>query len=516
MAGASDVNVTSPVLIGRDAEAARIDRALAAVGDGNGRVVVISGEAGIGKTRLIDEALGRASGGVRSLRAECLALGSAIPYLPFAELLRDLVRQVPGHTLTHIVGPARNDLARFLPEVAVVVDDTGPATRPEVVRNDETERLRLYESFLRVAERIAAEQPTAFVIEDVQWIDRASLELLAFLAHGLGSGGHSALVISVRPEEVEDKEPVLRLLAELGRGGSAERIELQPLSAESTRRLASAILGRQPSDALSQRIWVLSDGNPLFAEELLATWQRRGPAEALPPKLRDLLAARLAQVPDEVQAVLRVAAAAGRAVDDRLLTRASGLDEGPVQRAVRHAVEDHILIRSDGPGRPGYRFRHEMLRALVASQLLPEEARHIHAAYAQALAQEAPEHRNATEIANHWDAAGEAALALAAHVVAGRAAVAIFAFSQAHEHYERALELWSEVEDAETVAGESHWALLGDAASAAARAGAFERAIELSAADPGPAATWCLRTRSSWPAPACAGISGSPVTWRVR
>ncbi len=167
------------------------------------------------------------------LRCACLALGSSIPYLPFAELLRDLVRQVPGPTLTRIVGPARTELARFLPEVATIVDARGQPAGAAGGRGDEIERLRLYEAFLRVAERIAAEQPTAFVVEDVQWIDRASLELLAFLAHGLTVSGQAMLIVSVRPEEVEDREPVLRLLAELGRSNTAERIELEPLSAES-------------------------------------------------------------------------------------------------------------------------------------------------------------------------------------------------------------------------------------------------------------------------------------------
>ena len=479
MQGPSGSGVTSPVLIGRDAEASRIDRALSALAEGHGRVVVISGEAGIGKTRLIEEALTRSDERVRSLRCECLALGSSIPYLPFAELLRDLARQVPGPDLARIVGPARTELARFLPEVAAIVATRDQAAGADHGRGDEIERLRLYEAFLRVAERIAAERPTAFVIEDVQWIDRASLELLAFLAHGLTSSGHAALIVSVRPEEAEDKEPVLRLLAELGRSNTAERIELQPLSPESIRRLASTILGRQPDAAAGERIWSLSDGNPLFAEELLASWQRRGPSEALPPKLRDLLAARLAQVPADVLAVLRVAAAAGRSVDDRLLTRASGLDEGQVQRAVRSAAEDYILIRSDGPAGPGYRFHHEILRALVASQLLPGEARDIHAAYARALEEERPEHRSATEIASHWDAAGETARALSAHLVAAQAAVASFAFIEAHAHLERALVLWVDASDPESETGTSSEALLGQAASAAARAGAFPRAIEL-------------------------------------
>ena len=480
MAGTTGRDVTSPELIGREAESARIDRALASLIDGHAGLIVISGEAGIGKTRLIEEALARTDDAICVLRAECLALGSGIPYLPFAEIMRDLARQLPPHRLTHIVGPARSELARFLPEVAFAGEDDGVEARTaRNVRSDELERLRLYEAFLRVADRIAVEQPTIFVIEDVQWIDHASLELLAFLAHGLQQNDRSALIVSVRPEETEDREDVLTLLAGLGRGAAAERIELGPLSTESTRRIATAMLDEPPGDELIARIQDLSDGNPFFAEELLLAWQRRGPDAPLPPKLRDLLAARLAQVPDDVLEVLRVAAAAGRSIDDRLLTRASGLHEEHIRRAVRAAVDDYILIRSDNPVRPGYRFRHEILRALVAAQLLPAESRRIHAAYAQALTEEHAERHSATEIAYHWDAAGETAKALTASIEAGRFAATAFAFGQAHQHYERALELWSLVEGAETVAGEPYSAVLGDAAAAAASAGDFARAVEL-------------------------------------
>ena len=465
----------------REAESARLDRTLTALAEGEAGLIVISGEAGIGKTRLIDEALDRTDGRLRVLRADCLALGSSIPYLPFAEVIRDLAHQVPAHRLAHLLGPARTELARFLPELATAEPD-GEAPEPALTpaaRGNELERLRLYEAFLRLTERIAADQPTVVVIEDLQWIDLASLELLAFLAHGVRKNDQATLIVSVRPEEIEDKDRILTLLAELGRTSGAERIELGPLSTEATGRIAAAILDEPPSSELVAHVRGLSDGNPLFAEELLATWRRRGPDAPLPPKLRDLLAARLAQVPDEVLEVLRIAAAAGRSVDDRLLTRASGLDEQHVRRAVRAAVDDYILIRGEAADGPGYRFRHEILRSVVAAQVLPDQARAIHAAYAAALAEEAPARRSAAELAGHWDAAGDRERALAAHVDAGHAAVAALAFEQARTHFTRALELWELVDDPASHAAVSREELMGSAASAAARAGAFEQAVTL-------------------------------------
>jgi len=470
-------------MLGRELELAQLGRAIAGLHEGRGCVVVIGGEAGIGKTRLIEEALDRADPGLRVLRGDCLALGARIPYLPLADLLRDLTRQLPSPTLNRIIGPARADLARLLPELGTTAGTAGAdeSARRES-RSDELERLRLYEAFLRVTERIADEGPTLFVVEDVQWIDEASLELLAFLAHGLQQVGSAGLVVSVRPEEVEGRDQVLMLLAGLGRGPGTERVELGPLGPESTRRMAAAILGGQPSNELLEQVSARSDGNPLFLEQLLLAPVRSDRSTddgaAIPPKLRDLLAARLAHVPPEVLEVLRVAAAAGRTIDDRLLARASNLDEAQVSRAVRAAVDDGILIRAERLGRPAYRFRHEILRAQVAAQLLPAEARRVHAAFAQALSDE-PGGLSLSEIADHWDAAGDAIRALPAHVAAGQSAMTAFAFSRAGEHLDRALELWIDVDDPVATAGLTRVSLLGEAAAAAARSGRFLHAVAL-------------------------------------
>jgi DNA-binding CsgD family transcriptional regulator len=480
MVGVQHGSLSSPVMVGREFDVERVVRALSGLADGTASYVVISGEAGIGKSRLIDEAIARAGAGIRVVRTECLALGSRIPYLPFAELLRDLANQVPAATLTSIVGPSRAELTRFLPVLASVIGAAAEDAESELPRlGDDLHRLRMYEAFVRMAERTSADQPTVFVIEDVQWIDRASLELLSFLLHSLRPGTASSLIISVRPEAIEDHQPVLTLLADLGRSGSAERIELGPLSGDDTRRLVAEITRGQAVAGLAERIHSLSDGNPLFAEELLASSYTGAEGGALPPKLRDLLAARLAAVPDDVLAVLRVAAASGRTIDDQLLAHASELGEAQVRRAVRTAVDDHILLRVADQERAAYRFRHEILRSLVASQLLPAEGRRIHAAYARALAAEPPHRQNPTEIANHWDAAGETEQALTAHLIAGDRASQSYAYSQAHEHFERAIVLWERVSDPAAVTGRPRLALIEGAASTAARAGDFDRAIGL-------------------------------------
>ncbi len=466
--------VSSPVLVGREPEAARLARVLSDLLEHRARVVVISGEAGIGKSRLIDESLSRAAPEVRALRGECLALGSRIPYLPFAELLRDLVRQVPQAGLARTVGSARHELARLLPELAPAgsgrADDGGPPGTA-----GELDRLRLYEAFLQVAERVAAEQPTVFVIEDVQWIDSASLELLSFLAHALRQRNQAAVFISVRTEDLRADDPVMALLADLGRDASAQRIELAPLSADATERLVAAMAGESARDDAA-RIHTLSDGNPLFVEELIASDLAMADDPSVPPKLRDLLTARLSRVTPDVLAVLRVAAAAGRTVDERLLVAASGLSHDQVRRAIRVAADERLL--TSAIDRPGYRFRHEILRAIVASQLLPDEAPRVHAAYARALAEGPDAAGRAAEIAGHWDAAGQADEAFAAHLAAGRLALETYAFEEARGHWQRALELWDHIDDVATMTALPRTALLAAAASSAAKAGDLRSAID--------------------------------------
>ncbi|MFV2065175.1 MAG: AAA family ATPase, partial [Chloroflexota bacterium] len=479
MAGPQRPNVSSPVAVGRESELDSMRTVLEQLRDGQGRVVVVGGEAGIGKTRLIDDSLVAAGDSIRVMRGNCLVLGSAIPYLPFAEMLRHLIRDLSGHSIATLIGPARSELARLMPELAVPGASTSNgAPRPRL--NGEIDRLRLYEALLRVAERIAADKPTAFVIEDIQWIDPASLELLSFLAHALDHNGHASLIISVRSEAIEDGGPVLTFLADLERAATVERLELQPLSADATRRQVAAILGERPSDTLVARIHGLADGNPLFAEELVAaSSDGSGPGDALPPKLRDLVAARMAGLSDDSLAVLRVTAAAGRTIDDGLLASTTGLDEQRVESAIRDALNEHVLVLGNDPDRPSYGFRHEIMRTVVASQLLPAESARIHAAYAEALSAEPVERQNASEIALHWDGSGETTRALAAHVRAGQEAADAYAFEQAHDHYERALVLWAEVPDAETVAGRT-WPWIAErAATTAGKAGQLDRAIEL-------------------------------------
>ena len=177
--------------------------------------------------------------------------------------------------------------------------------------------------------------------------------------------------------------------------------------------------------------------------------------------------------------VLRVAAAAGRSVDAPLLARVSGMRHIDVERAIRTAVDEQILVRAPDDAAPGYRFPPRIMRTMVESRLLPDEAARIHGRYAQALGADPATRPDPAVMAYHWDAAGDARRALTAHVEAGLAAEAAYAFAEALLHLERAVALWAAVDDAEAHAGLPRFVVVQHAAGAAARSGDYERAIAL-------------------------------------
>jgi hypothetical protein len=300
-------------------------------------------------------------------------------------MLRGLVQELPDGSVAELLGPARWELAPIMPELAV-----GRPGRQAMGRRGEADhdldRLRMYEALLRVAEGIARVGPTMFVLEDLQWVDPASLQLLSFLAHNVRKA-QALLVLTVRSGVTDGDRSIRPHLADLSRSDTVERIDLGPLDADGTRLQVAAILGGQRSAPLAERIQRLGDGNPLYTEELLAAARRDGDrGDGVSPKLRELLDARLARLSADALTVLRVGAAAGRSTDEGLLGSASGMEPGRLEAALHAALDEQVLVRTGmGPG-AGYRFRHEIMRTVVESMLLPAEAARVHRSYAQALA----------------------------------------------------------------------------------------------------------------------------------
>ena len=451
--------------IGRAPELGRLADAYGRVGAGEPWTVVVAGEAGIGKTRLVGAfaATVRAAGG-RVMVGGCLPLGAGgLPYGPLVEAFRALFRDVDPGALPALLGPSRAELARLMPEVrtaaerrtvADVTDPDSPSGRDTV--EDRFAQLRLFELVLGVLERLARVSPVVVIVEDLQWADPSTRDLVAFLVRNLRDE-RVLLVATIRTDETDPSGAFLSYLAGLERGDRVDRIDLTRFAREDLAALMADELGKAPDPDLVTRILDRSGGNPFFAEQVLAA-SRETSTDALPARLRDVLLARVAAVSVAGQEVLRVASAAGSRIDDDLLATVSDLAPPAVREGLREVVERRILVPAPDPSDPRYVFTHALLREVIHASLLPGERARLHARYAEELEGRDRDRAagrpstgpppSAAEIADHWRAAGDARRALAATVDAGIAAERAAAFPDAHGQFLRALELWEIVPDA--------------------------------------------------------------------
>jgi DNA-binding CsgD family transcriptional regulator/tetratricopeptide (TPR) repeat protein len=428
---------SSPTFVGRLEELQVLEAARVRAGNSEPAVVLLGGEAGVGKTRLVAELASRCgSEGSRVLAGGCVPVGDGtLPYAPIVEALRTLVADLGAGVVRELVGSPWPELARLLPALgeAQAAGSANPITQAP-----------LFEGVLALLGRLGEQTPVLLVVEDLHWADRSTRELLAFLVRNLRR--ERVMVIVTYRSDEPGPEPLGTYLAELDRGGPVERMDLSRFQRSEVMTQLTGILDAAPAVGLVDAIFVRSEGNPFFTEELLAA-VRAGSGE-LPATLRDLLRGRVEALPEPAQQMLRVAAVAGRCVPYRLLAAVAALGEQEQTEALRTAVAYRLLVTR--PGEDSYEFRHGLLQEVVYADLLPDERAGLHAAYARVLADRSelaagPPAVAAAELAAHWQAAGELADALPATIQAGLAAEHIYAFPEAHRHYERALELWDRV-----------------------------------------------------------------------
>jgi DNA-binding CsgD family transcriptional regulator/tetratricopeptide (TPR) repeat protein len=457
--------------VGRTEELARLRELLARAADGQPQVAVIGGEAGVGKTRLVERLAASASGqGVRVLDGGCVPLGEeGLPFAPVVEALRDL----DAAELEAVAGPARAELGRLLPDLAW----GGEAVAAGAVAG--AGQGRLFELLLGLVQRLAATAPLLWVMEDLHWADRSTRDLVAFLATSLRSG-RVLLVLTFRSDELDRLHPLRGLLGELARNRRVQRLELERFTRAELAEQLVELLGTDPPARLVDDIYARSEGNPFFTEELLLVGGGAGPA-ALPPSLQEVLLTRVVRLSHRTQQLLRVAAAAGPGVTQPLLAAVTGMDEAELLEGLREAVDQQLLLPE--PGGAGYLFRHALVAEAVYGELLPGERVRLHTALAAALEAgleigDAPVTQPA-RLAYHWSAAGDQPRALTASLEAADAAEGVYAFAEAQLQLERALGLWNRVPDAAERAGVDQVALLARCAEAAYAAGDPARAAEL-------------------------------------
>ncbi|HTT52008.1 MAG TPA: AAA family ATPase [Streptosporangiaceae bacterium] len=468
------VSVVSPVFIGRQQEVASLASPMRRAEGGEPAVVLIGGEAGVGKTRLIGELAARASAaGFCVLTGQCIELGAeGLPLAPVVDALRALARMTPADDLGELLGPAGSGLARLLPEL-------GPGAAASAAGNN-LQAGQLLELVLGLLGRLSAARPVMFIVEDVHWADPSTLDLAAFLVRALRAVP-VLLVITYRSDELHRRHPLRPLLTSWERVRSVDRIELGRFGRKEVTAQLAAILGGEPAPGVAEEVFDRSGGNAYLVEEIAGVVRDGGDPGDLPPSLRDVLLSRADALTPAAQQLLRTASVAGRVVPDRLLAKVAGIGEAELFAALREAVEHHLLL-VDHTGH-SYAFRHALTRDAVYDDMLPGERGHLHAAYGEALEQDRTLAGDAAAVpallAHHWYAALDLPRALAASIEAATSAAASYAPAEALRHLERAVEIWPRVADAGQRTGLDLVEVNRLAAEAAYGAGAVGRSLSL-------------------------------------
>ena len=401
-------------------------------------------------------------------------------------------------------GPGRGRLGRLIPELE------GPsAGDAHGLESRRRARAQLFEAVLDVLERVARQGPLVLVIENLQWADRSSLDLLSYLARVLRAGP-VLIVATVRSDEIRDRQAVLVQIAELERKDNVERLELGPLGRREVGALVALALESDPDAELVDTLLDRTDGNPFFVEQLLQARREAAAARGAMPATRRRTAPRPSTCRPACGTSCWSASPACRPRRGRCCgqlrrpdaasttsswPRSSSRPPREIRDALREAVDRRILVAVVDPGdrdpdagdRPvAHAFRHELIREVVLGELFAGERQRLHAAFATALtarlaggATPGADAPTPAELAFHWDAAHDWPRALQATVEAGYVAVHAYAFAEAYRHDERALELWDRVADADALILGDRATLLQRTAEMASLIGFHRRAVEL-------------------------------------
>ncbi|WP_336641182.1 helix-turn-helix transcriptional regulator [Microbacterium sp. USHLN272] len=449
----------SSAMVGREAEIGLVRRLFEGAAEGVPVGVLIDGEAGIGKSRLLREFATEVSTRADVHVGWCLDLGAArTAYGPLTAILRSIVGHLGAERVREAVGVGAEALGMLLPEL---VDE--PADRAR------TSPDRLRDAIATLIETAAEAAPQVLVIEDLHWADESTLALLSFLLRTLARG-RVLLLLSCRSDDVRRGDAVSRFIVEATRSRLIERVTLPRLDGDAVRALAEQLTGRSVSDGALARMQERAEGVPFFVEEIADC--TTGP---LPDGLRDVLLTRFDRLGDDAQRVVQVASGAERPLSHPLLSTLAGLPEDRLDEAIREAARGGILVIDSDL----YRFRHALLREAVHDDLLPGERSRLHRAYAEALEaqRDGTDGVDTASLAHHWHLAQDEPRALLASIDAMRDAKGRFAFAAAARFGELALEIWPSVPDAATVAGLSHVDLLQTLGSVLRNAGDGERAL---------------------------------------
>lgn len=443
--------------VGRHSELATFDQAVADARNGLPSVMLVSGDAGIGKSTIVSHSAWRAGVELYVGRATHIG-GDTIPLAPLGDLLRQL-RRTKADLLAH--SPALAGLRQwFAPG--------GAGAAAPGAHGD------LFMAVLDLIALLAADHAVIVGFEDLHWADTATWDLFDYLARNL-IDEQVVLVGTYRANEVATHASQRTRLAELTRLPSARRIHLEGLARDEVAQRIASVLGEAPPSALVDQIVARGRGNPFFTHELVAAHLA---GEAIPIVLSDLISAEIADLDDLPRLVLGAVATIGRDTSHELLAAVVDLPEREVEAAVRTVIDARLLIVDNG----SYRFRHPLLGEVVYADLLPPQQARLHRSVASVLQQQVGGLRRADragELAFHLDRAGDTEAAFAALLAAADAAETV-APGVAFGHLERAFELWDAVGERSATVDRGH--RLWQAADLATSTVGNQRAVQLARA----------------------------------
>jgi tetratricopeptide (TPR) repeat protein len=477
-------------LVGRQDELGRLQELWTGVRDGGSHLALVSGEPGIGKTRLAHEVLASAQlDGALALTGGCYENEATTPYLPFVEAFRRLVKETADDRLREWLGDTAPEIARLAPEIEARFGP-GPE-RPQLPPQEE--RLRLFDAVARFLRNLASRRGLCFFLDDLQWADHGSLALLHYLLRQLGSDPVFFLG-TYREVELDRAHALSKSLVDWNRERLATRVRLDRLDVNATSRMIRTLLGQEEVS----REFVVSlhretEGNPFFVEEIVKAliaegevmrdesgWHRKSTGEhLLPQSVKAAIGSRLEQVDEACTEVLRTAAVLGKQFEFDELLPASRRGEDELLDALDAAARAQLIVAGRGES---FAFTHDKIREVLYEELNPIRRRRVHARIAEGLEAMAEAGKDVAveELAHHFTESGSYQKGLLYSERAAEAARAIFAWDEALDLLARArecaeaLDLPEDVVRLDAARGEAAY-LQGDVTAAAAH---FERAIE--------------------------------------